>query len=80
MAHVIEFYVPTNFLKKVRPIRYAQPGRVIAFYRQRRNRRNATRASVPGDAGQPSEAMEPLVVNGPFPGWKLIRLLQHCFR
>lgn len=81
MAHVIEFYVPMNFRKKVRPAPKAHPGRVIEFYQRRRNRRNApsTRGRLGSDAGQPSEAMERLAVSGNFPGWRLLQLLQQCF-
>lgn len=77
MAHVIEFYVPANSRQKVRPIATGRPGRVIEFHPPRRNRRNPppTRACGPScDAGQLSEAMEPLAVNGHFPGSKLIQL------
>ena len=32
MTPVIEFYIPTNFRRKVTPVPQSEPGKVIEFY------------------------------------------------
>jgi len=55
MARVIEFYIPTNFRRKVASVTpQSQPGKVIEFAYWQRNQRSATSRNRTPLAGVPT--------------------------
>ena len=54
MARVIEFYIPTNFRRKVASVPQSQPGKVIDFAYRQRSQRSATFRNRTPLAGVPT--------------------------